>query len=181
MSKVYFAIFLIVAFYLIYKVKTKKPKQNTNAQRNNGNKEGNFSDLATMFLFSELLHENGQSTRNLYGSNEVNYPRQFARTQIVPPRKTTRYNNCKATCTDKKGQNKYKPKRKRWGNRARNMIASGQGWKCAICHKSLPASWELDHKIPLVAGGLDEISQCQALCNTCHREKTNLEGIKYGF
>lgn len=54
-------------------------------------------------------------------------------------------------------------------------VASQQKWKCNKCKLSLPYPFDLDHIIPLNAGGSDEVSNLQALCAKCHREKTGSE------
>ena len=57
----------------------------------------------------------------------------------------------------------------------RNLIAAAQGWRCAVCQCMLPASYTIDHIMPLGDGGSDVESNCQALCHACHGSKTALE------
>jgi 5-methylcytosine-specific restriction endonuclease McrA len=54
-------------------------------------------------------------------------------------------------------------------------IAAGQKWSCKNCNKLLPATFEIDHIQPLSQGGKEVLSNLQALCPNCHREKTNPE------
>ena len=60
----------------------------------------------------------------------------------------------------------------------RNLIAAAQGWQCAVCQCMLPASYTIDHIMPLGDGGSDVESNCQALCHACHGSKTALENHK---
>lgn len=53
-----------------------------------------------------------------------------------------------------------------------------QTYRCNICHNILTPYCEIDHIIALQNGGLDEISNLQALCNECHNKKTYRE--KFG-
>jgi len=54
----------------------------------------------------------------------------------------------------------------------KKLVAANQSWRCAHCHNSLPASYEVDHIIPLFGGGSNHRSNLQALCRNCHGEKT---------
>lgn len=56
--------------------------------------------------------------------------------------------------------------RKRWGKWTRIWILS-RG--CAKCGRT---ATEIDHIVPLSEGGLDEVSNLQALCSGHHRNKT---------
>jgi hypothetical protein len=68
--------------------------------------------------------------------------------------------------------------RRTWGVSEQKIVAARQGWKCARCPVMLPASFELDHKTPLWAGGLDCYeTNAQALCNPCHAAKSQRENI----
>jgi 5-methylcytosine-specific restriction endonuclease McrA len=54
----------------------------------------------------------------------------------------------------------------------KRIVASNQDWKCNMCYNSLPASYEVDHIIPLFKGGTNDVSNLVALCRNCHGEKT---------
>ena len=54
----------------------------------------------------------------------------------------------------------------------KRIVASNQGWKCQMCYNALPASYEVDHIIPLFKGGTNEVDNLVALCRNCHGEKT---------
>lgn len=43
--------------------------------------------------------------------------------------------------------------RRRFAEVERRGVAAGQRWCCAICQNLLDAHFEIDHKIPLAAGG----------------------------
>jgi 5-methylcytosine-specific restriction protein A len=57
----------------------------------------------------------------------------------------------------------------------KKWIAAKQGWKCRECSTVLPATYEVDHIIRLQHGGSNEIDNLQALCPSCHRNKTMME------
>ncbi len=48
---------------------------------------------------------------------------------------------------------------------------------CAGCGRvvAYPAGFELDHVIPLLAGGADTDDNCQILCPDCHAAKTRAD------
>tara|TARA_Y100000389_G_scaffold200790_2_gene241991 strand:+ start:170 stop:688 length:519 start_codon:yes stop_codon:yes gene_type:complete len=59
----------------------------------------------------------------------------------------------------------------------RRKIAARQDWKCSnpdgnCILKGELQEYDVDHVIPLMAGGLDNESNMQALCPACHRRKT---------
>lgn len=53
-------------------------------------------------------------------------------------------------------------------------IAARQEFKCAQC-RQLMMTWEIDHVVPLCAGGYDDIHNLQALCPNCHSMKTKMD------
>ena len=66
-----------------------------------------------------------------------------------------------------------------WGAGIQKIVAASQAWKCKACNCMLPASYQLDHVVPLWKGGLDEWdSNAQALCPTCHANKTQKEEVE---
>lgn len=66
-----------------------------------------------------------------------------------------------------------------WGVAEQKIVAANQKWCCAHCGSSLPASFEVDHRVPLWAGGADCYkTNAQALCPTCHASKTQRESIE---
>ena len=69
------------------------------------------------------------------------------------------------------------PKRKRsWGISEQKIVAASQRWKCACCQELLTASFEIDHIKSLWNGGSDDAwTNAQALCGTCHSDKTQRE------
>ena len=46
--------------------------------------------------------------------------------------------------------------RRRYTPRERTRVAYEQGYKCASCTLLLPPDWQLDHVLPLCAGGGNE-------------------------
>jgi len=59
----------------------------------------------------------------------------------------------------------------------KKYIAAKQGWKCRECNTILPATYEVDHIVRLQHGGSNEIDNLQALCPSCHRNKTMMETL----
>jgi hypothetical protein len=61
------------------------------------------------------------------------------------------------------------------------LIAARQEWRCNNKHKGnclsksefLTDRFDIDHVVPLVLGGVDTISNLQALCPGCHAQKTS--------
>lgn len=56
----------------------------------------------------------------------------------------------------------------------KKIIASNQKWTCLHCKNLLDYTYEIDHIVPLFKGGLNDISNLQALCRNCHGKKTIL-------
>ena len=71
-----------------------------------------------------------------------------------------------------------KTKRKKISANIKRIIGALQEWKCALCHTTLLANFDIDHKTPLFKGGTDEQSNLQALCKNCHGEKTIAEEVR---
>ena len=65
--------------------------------------------------------------------------------------------------------------RRRLTAHEKKIVAAKGEWKCAVCGIVLPATYEVDHVIPLQKGGDDDIHNCQALCRSCHGKKTQEE------
>jgi len=59
----------------------------------------------------------------------------------------------------------------------KRIVAARQEWKCASCSIVLPSAFQVDHIIPLWRDGEDSIDNAQALCPTCHAQKTQREEI----
>ena len=59
----------------------------------------------------------------------------------------------------------------------KKRVAAAHAWRCAACDVLLPATFEVDHVVPLWQGGADAVDNCQPLCPNCHAEKTQTEGI----
>jgi 5-methylcytosine-specific restriction endonuclease McrA len=49
-----------------------------------------------------------------------------------------------------------------------------QDGKCAICGEELPEYFEVDHLQPFQAKGGTQLWNLQALCTSCHKQKTAL-------
>jgi hypothetical protein len=59
----------------------------------------------------------------------------------------------------------------------KKYVAAQQGWTCDHCKCSLPAWFEVDHKVRLEYGGTNHIDNLVALCRNCHGKKTALENL----
>lgn len=68
--------------------------------------------------------------------------------------------------------------RRRFTEYEKRVVAAKQGWRCAICNHLLPASFHADHKVPHAVTRETALENCQALCGTCHGEKTAQEAAK---
>ncbi|MYF31199.1 MAG: HNH endonuclease [Gammaproteobacteria bacterium] len=62
--------------------------------------------------------------------------------------------------------------RREW-ERLRLATLRRDGYACQKCGKR--GRLEVDHKVPLQAGGTDDMSNLQALCLPCHFAKTRAE------
>ena len=60
----------------------------------------------------------------------------------------------------------------------KKQVAARQCWKCYTCEEMLQSSFQVDHTIPLWAGGEDDESNLTALCANCHSIKTQNEAIE---
>ena len=64
--------------------------------------------------------------------------------------------------------------------RARQHVLKRDGYRCQLCNKS--GRMEVDHIVPLhLDGGADplDVGGLQALCRSCHIEKTRGENRRY--
>ena len=68
----------------------------------------------------------------------------------------------------------YMEQRKSIDDDTKQTIRERQGDLCEICG-SEARHLEFDHVVPLANGGADDISNMQALCTSCHKEKTAKE------
>lgn len=76
-------------------------------------------------------------------------------------------------------------KRRKFSEVQKRLIACKQSWKCpgvyCLNFAPLSAQWELDHIIPLSAGGPDDLSNLQILCANCHAAKTQEERMRFFY
>ena len=77
---------------------------------------------------------------------------------------------------DPSKRTKYKKKQiRKVSESTKKIVASNQNWRCLMCRNLLDYSYEIDHNVPLFAGGTNNISNLHALCRNCHGKKTILE------
>jgi len=59
----------------------------------------------------------------------------------------------------------------------KRVVGARQGWRCSACSCILPSAYEVDHTVPLHAGGADALRNCTAMCANCHAAKSQRERI----
>ena len=57
----------------------------------------------------------------------------------------------------------------------KKTVAYSQEWRCKTCEVLLPPSYQIDHIVPHSILEDDSIDNLQALCPTCHANKTQIE------
>lgn len=57
----------------------------------------------------------------------------------------------------------------------RDLLAILQDFRCAICKRDLPDDFECDHLVPFSEGGETTLQNLQALCPSCHLDKTRAQ------
>ena len=66
----------------------------------------------------------------------------------------------------------------------KKTVAYSQKWRCKTCEVLLPPSYQIDHIVPHSILEDDSIGNLQALCPTCHANKTQMEQariVKYKY
>ncbi len=90
------------------------------------------------------------------------------------------FNNKQEWWKDPKKRQKYKTSQiRKVSESTKKMVASNQQWKCFMCHNLLDYSYEIDHNVPLFAGGTNHITNLHALCRNCHGKKTIMEKVNF--
>jgi 5-methylcytosine-specific restriction endonuclease McrA len=70
-------------------------------------------------------------------------------------------------------------KRTRLAKAQKTMILKSQNFKCAKCRCDISKiTPHFDHRIPLAIGGSHTLTNIQALCGTCHTEKTAFDKLE---
>ena len=64
------------------------------------------------------------------------------------------------------------PMRRLANKTERDLLVILQDCQCAICQADLADGFEVDHMTPFSRGGATALSNLQALCPSCHLEKT---------
>ena len=110
------------------------------------------------FLFYELLHRDGP--------RKIHVIRRYSRRGLEVFTNPMALRSFYASRRKKRMAITYEM---RW------ELACQQRWKCKGCKKLLPAAAQVDHVVPLSAGGDDKMDNMQILCANCHAEKTRRE------
>jgi hypothetical protein len=85
----------------------------------------------------------------------------------------------KKTPTKSKPAKGRKPRRKSLAKAQKTLILKSQNFKCAMCKTDISKiSPHFDHRIPLAMRGSNTITNIQALCGTCHTEKTKFDRLE---
>lgn len=72
----------------------------------------------------------------------------------------------------------HRIKRRRIIGNEKDSICTDQNNLCASCKSYLELTVNIDHIVPLQAGGSNNRSNLHALCPNCHARKTRLEPSK---
>ena len=72
-----------------------------------------------------------------------------------------------------------KVEKRKYSTTHRIEIAYKTKYRCGMCDKILPPTFEIDHIIELRDGGKDEYQNLWSLCNDCHAEKTRANTLKH--
>jgi hypothetical protein len=59
----------------------------------------------------------------------------------------------------------------------KKQVAASQRWTCSGCDEVLESTYQVDHTLPLWAGGADSPRNATAMCAGCHARKTQNEAI----
>ena len=59
----------------------------------------------------------------------------------------------------------------------RQAVCAKSKCKCAMCGDSFGTKFDVDHVVPLREGGIDDISNMQAVCRPCHAQKCQQEEV----
>ena len=57
------------------------------------------------------------------------------------------------------------------------VVAAKQQWMCSMCKVMLSSAFQIDHILPLSDGGSENVVNLQALCASCHSQKTQAESL----
>jgi hypothetical protein len=63
--------------------------------------------------------------------------------------------------------------------RQKRILLILQDFRCALCDLEITGRFECDHVVPLSRGGGSSTAELQALCITCHKQKTKLDGSRH--
>ena len=125
-----------------------------------------LSNLVSMY--PQSIKEEIHSILNLQNQDQIESKRSIVRTPQVDNEQN-------------RAVNSVKKKRKPISQRIRSLVASKQEWKCNHCKQLLPPNFEIDHILPVCAGGTNNLEGLQALCRNCHGVKTSYDGLKFNF
>ena len=70
---------------------------------------------------------------------------------------------------DSPGKRLQRPNSRVW-RRLRRRVLDRDGWRCVRCSRA--GRLEVDHIVPMIAGGSHEMTNLQTLCRPCHFAKT---------
>jgi len=83
------------------------------------------------------------------------------------------------TTTQKPITKKTRSKRPKLAKAQQTLILKSQDYKCALCKCDISKiTPDFDHRIPLALRGSNALTNIQALCPNCHREKTAKDSLE---
>ena len=117
----------------------------------------------------ELLRKGGPSTRHkVFGANRLDEPGQVLLCGSMNGRRNV-WLVIKAFRLDEQLSLIGPNQRKQISDRDRSVVIGLAGGMCLACGSG--ESLEVDHVVPIISGGSSELSNLQALCAKCNRNK----------
>ena len=89
------------------------------------------------------------------------------------------YNKIKLPKTNSISKIKNISNKRKVSESTKKYVASKYDWKCNNCKSKLDYLYEIDHIVPLYAGGTNDTYNLQPLCKMCHKIKTSNDRLKY--
>lgn len=137
----------------------------------------------TVSKLKALAKENNISLKNewLFGDEQLTRKTDIVE-RLSESKKITKKKIQAKLSAPKKTKGKTTTKtssRTRLAQAQKTMILKSQNYECAKCKRDISKiTPHYDHRIPLAMGGSNNITNIQALCGTCHTEKTKFDKLE---